>query len=94
MEKIPLDAAAYRIAEEIRYYRQLGGLEQEQNKITQQIYMFNALLANKQQAIMVLFRLTNMGVNEHQILSIVQQLNNGQQYTTEPIYNRQLNNGQ
>jgi len=94
VEKIPLDAAAYRIAEEIRYYRQLGGLEQEQNKITQQIYMFNALLANKQQAIMVLFRLTNMGVNEHQILSIVQQLNNGQQYTTEPIYNRQLNNGQ
>ena len=27
-EKIPLDAGAYRIAEDIRYYRQLGGLKQ------------------------------------------------------------------
>ncbi|MFY9797398.1 MAG: hypothetical protein WAJ93_17065, partial [Candidatus Nitrosopolaris sp.] len=36
MERIPLDAAAYRIAEDIRYYLQLGGLKQEQNKISQQ----------------------------------------------------------
>ena len=33
METIPLDAAAYRIADDIRYYRQLGGLKQEQSKI-------------------------------------------------------------
>jgi hypothetical protein len=56
--------------------------------------MLNAFLANKQQAMMALFRLTSMGVNEDQILNMAQQLNNGQQYTTEPIYNRQLNNGQ
>ena len=80
MEKIPLDAAAYRIAEDIRYYRQLGGLKQEQNKATQQICMLNAFAANKQQAIMALFRLQSMGITEDQILNVVQQMNNGQQY--------------
>ena len=40
MEKIPLDAAAYRIAEEITYYRQLGGFKREQDKATQQICMY------------------------------------------------------
>jgi hypothetical protein len=41
VEKIPLDAAAYKIAQDIRDYRQIGGLKQEQNKITQQIFMRN-----------------------------------------------------
>ena len=29
MEKLPLDEGAYRIAEDIRYYRQLGWVKQE-----------------------------------------------------------------
>ena len=41
MEKIPLDVGAYRIAEDLRYYRQLGGLKKEQNKATQHICMLN-----------------------------------------------------
>ena len=80
MEGIQIDAAAYRIAEDIRYYRQLGGLKQEQNKITEQICMLNVIAANKQQAIMALFRLQSMGVNEDQILNMAQQMSNGQQY--------------
>ena len=83
MEKIPLDATAYRIAEDIRYYRQLGGLKQEQNKVTQQICMLNALPANKQEAIMALFRLKSMGLYEEQILGVdrfLQQMNNGRQH--------------
>ncbi|MGC2681345.1 MAG: hypothetical protein WA323_05705, partial [Candidatus Nitrosopolaris sp.] len=67
MEKIPLDAAAYRIAEDIGYYRQLGGLKQEQNKAIQHICMLNAFSANKQEAIMALFRLKSMGIDEDQI---------------------------
>ncbi len=34
MEKILLDAAGYRIAEDIRYYRQLGGPEKRARQIT------------------------------------------------------------
>jgi hypothetical protein len=77
-----LDTAAYRIAEDIRDYRQIGGLKQEQNKITQQIFMLNAVMANKQQAIMALFRLQSMGISEDQILNIDQFLQryNQQQY--------------
>jgi uncharacterized membrane protein YccC len=66
---IPLDAAAYSIAEDIRYYRQLGGLKLERNKVTQQICILDAFAANKQQAIMALFRLQSMGINEDQILN-------------------------
>ena len=55
MEKIPLDAAAYRIVEDIKYYRQFGGLKQEQNKAIQHICMLNAFSANKQEAIMAYF---------------------------------------
>jgi hypothetical protein len=78
-EKISLDEAAYRIAEDIRDYRQLGGLKQEQNKITQQICMLNAIGANKQAALMSLIRLQSMGITESQILNMVQQMNYGQQ---------------
>jgi hypothetical protein len=84
VEKIPLDAAAYRIAQDIRDYRQIGGLKQEQNKITQQIFMLNALLANKQQAMMSLFRMQSMGVSEDQILAVDRylQASNGQQHSS------------
>jgi hypothetical protein len=83
MEKIPLDAAAYRIAEDIGYYRQLGGLKQEQNKAIQHICILNAFSANKQEAIMALFRLKSMGIDEDQILGVdrfLQQMNNGRQH--------------
>jgi hypothetical protein len=79
-EKIPLDTSAYGIAEDIRYYRQLGGLKHEQSKITQQIYMLNAFLVNEQQAIMALFRLTSMGISEDQILNMAQEMNTGQEF--------------
>jgi hypothetical protein len=73
----------YRIAEEIRYYRQLGGLKQEQNKAIQHICMLNAFSANKQEAIMALFRLKSIGIDEEQILGVdrfLQQINNGRQH--------------
>ena len=70
MERIPPDTAAYKVVEDIRDYSQLGGLKKEQDRVQQQIYMFNTFVANKQQAIMALFRLQNMGINEDQILNI------------------------
>jgi hypothetical protein len=79
MEKILREAAGYRIAEDIRYYRQLGGLKKEQDRLQQQI-MFNSFIANKQAALMSLFRLQSMGVNEDQILNMAQPMNHGQQH--------------
>ena len=82
MERIPPDTAAYKVVEDIRDYSQLGGLKKEQDRLQQQIYMFNLFMANKQQAIMALFRLQNMGIGEDQILNMdrqLQRMNNGQQ---------------
>jgi hypothetical protein len=63
-------------------YRQLGGLRQELNKTTQQIYMLNAFAVNKQATLMSLIRLQSMGISEDQILKMDQFLQqyNGQQY--------------
>ena len=63
-EKIPLEAAAYRIAEDIRDYRQLGWVKQELNKTTQQICMLNVVVANKQATLMSLIRLQSMSMSE------------------------------
>ena len=41
MERIPPDTAAYKVVEEIRKYSQLGGLKKEQDRLQQQIYIFN-----------------------------------------------------
>ncbi|MGB6594040.1 MAG: hypothetical protein WBE68_21285 [Candidatus Nitrosopolaris sp.] len=70
VEKIPLETAAYRIAEDMRDYRQLGGFKREHDKAIQQICMLNAVVANKQQGIMALFRLQSMGISEDQILNM------------------------
>ena len=69
-KRIPLDTAAYKVVEDIRDYSQLGGLKKEQDRVQQQIYIFNTLMANKQQAIMALLRLQSMGINEEQILNM------------------------
>jgi hypothetical protein len=52
IERIPLDTAAYKTVEDIQDYSQLGGLKKDQDILQQQIYMFNAFMANRQQAIM------------------------------------------
>ena len=82
MERIPLNTAAYKIVEDIQHYSQLGGLKKEQDRLQQQIYMFNVFMANKQAALMSLFRLQSMGISEDQILNMDQFLQwyNGQQY--------------
>jgi hypothetical protein len=82
MERIPPDTAAYKVLEEIRDYSQLGGLKKEINRLQQQIFMFNAFMANKQTALMSLIRLQSMGISEDQVLNMDEFLQqyNGQQY--------------
>jgi hypothetical protein len=82
MERIPPDTAAYKVVEEIRDYSQLGGLKKEQDRLQQQIFMFNAFMANRQAALMSLIRFQSMGISEDQILNMEQFLQryNGQQH--------------
>jgi hypothetical protein len=49
MERISRGAAAYKVIEELRDYSQLGGLKKEQNRLQQQIFMSNVIVASRQQ---------------------------------------------
>jgi hypothetical protein len=80
MEMIPVDKAAYKVVEDIGDYSQLDGLKKQQDRLQQQIYMFNVVMANKQAALMSLFRLQSMSINEDQILNIAQTMNHRQQH--------------
>jgi hypothetical protein len=67
MERIPLDTAAYKIVEDIQHYSQLGGLKKEQERLQQQIFMFNMFIASRQQALVSLMRLQASGVTDMEI---------------------------
>jgi hypothetical protein len=67
MEGISRGAAAYKVIEEIRDYSQLGGLKKEQNRLQQQIFMSNMIMATRQQAFVSLMRLQAIGVTDMEI---------------------------
>jgi hypothetical protein len=91
MEKIPLDAAAYKIVEDIRDYSQLGGLKKEQERLQQQIFMFNMFIASRQQALVSLIRLQALGVSDMEIKNMAHIIEN--QHFIYPSLTGENNNG-
>jgi transcriptional regulator with XRE-family HTH domain len=101
MERIPLDTAAYKIVEDIRDYSQLGLLKKEQDRLQQQIFMSNMIMASRQQALVSLIRLHSLGVSDMEIKNMAQLIdlnglasslkeavggnNNGQQHANYPV---------
>ena len=86
MESIARGAAAYKVIEEIRDYSQLGGLKKQQDRLQQQIFMSNMIVASRQQALLSLMRLQALGVTDMEIKnmarlmdfdSILKENNNG-----------------
>jgi hypothetical protein len=67
MEKIPLDAAAYKIVEELRDYSQLDGLKKEQYRLQQQIFMSQMFIASRQATLESLAKLQSLGVRDEVI---------------------------
>jgi hypothetical protein len=76
MERIPLDTAAYKIVEDIQHYSQLGGLKKEQERLQQQIFMFNMFIASRQQALVSLIRLQALGVSDMEIKNMAHIIEN------------------
>jgi hypothetical protein len=56
-EKLDLRTASYRVAQDLRFYRSIVGIEQEQAKAQQQLGMLNFAILQKQQAISTLMEL-------------------------------------
>ena len=53
--------------EERRDYSQLGGLKHEQNRLQQQIFVFNMFMASRQATLESLARLQSLGVSDEEI---------------------------
>jgi hypothetical protein len=67
MESISRGAAAYKVIEEIHDYSQLGGLKKEMERLQQQIFMLNMIMATRQQTFASLLRLQALGVTDMEI---------------------------
>ena len=68
-ENIPtLTKAAYSLAQDLRMYRQLGGLKKSIQLTTQQLEMLNMSLQKQQQAIMTLVNLQSAGISDSEIV--------------------------
>jgi prefoldin subunit 5 len=71
-ENIPtLTKAAYSLAQDLRIYRQLGGLKKNIQLTTQQLQMLNMSLQKQQQAVMTLVNLQSAGISESEIVELV-----------------------
>ena len=70
MERTSRGAAAYKVIEEIQDYSQLGLLKKEQDRLQQQIFMSNMIMASRQQALISLIRLQTLGVSDMEIKNI------------------------
>jgi hypothetical protein len=67
MERTSRGAAAFKIMEDILDYSQLGGLKKEQDRLQQQIFMSNMIMATRQQTFVSLMRLQALGVTDMEI---------------------------
>ena len=71
-ENIPtLTKAAYSLAQDLRMYRQLGGLKKSIQLTTQQLEMLNMSLQKQQQAIMTLVNLHSAGISDSEIVELI-----------------------
>jgi hypothetical protein len=70
-ENIPIEKAAYSLAQDLRMYRQLGGLKKNIQLTTQQLQMLNMSLQKQQEAIMTLVNLQSAGISESEIVELI-----------------------
>jgi len=66
-EKIDFRMAAYRVAQELRSYRQFGGLQKSIQQMEQRLAMLTMFAMQKERALMVLMELQNRGVSLDEI---------------------------
>ena len=75
MDKLPREAAAYRVMEDIENYDKIGGLKNEISKMAMQQYTIGQIMAPREKAIAALLRLQILGVTDEEILNIYEWLN-------------------
>ena len=93
MERTSRGAAAYKVIGEIRDYSQLGLLKKEQNRLQQQIFMSNMIVASRQQTFASLMRLQALGVSDIEIKNMAQLMDFGSTSLAKENKNGNTKNG-
>jgi hypothetical protein len=69
-DKLPREAAAYRVMEDIENYNKIGGLKNEISKMVMQQYTFGQIMAPREKAITTLMRLQSLGITDGEIINV------------------------
>src|SRR5215472_13529182 len=71
MQNMDIKAAVVQVAQELRLYRQSGGIQKQIERANQELTLINMATIQKQQALTVLINLLNRGVTESQIVQLI-----------------------
>ena len=69
-DRIDLRTASYRVAQDLRSYRQLDSLQKSIEQAQQRLALLNMFTAQKERALMVLMELQNRGVSLDEIYGL------------------------
>ena len=70
-ENVDIRTTAINVAQELRLYRQSGGIQKQIARANQELTLINMETIQKQQALTVLIDLLNRGVTESQIVQLI-----------------------
>jgi hypothetical protein len=71
VENVDIRGTAINVAQELRLYRQSGGIQKQIERANQELALVNTATIQKQQALTVLIDLLNRGVTESQIVQLI-----------------------
>src|SRR5262249_37611407 len=81
-ENVDTRTTAINVAQELRLYRQSGGIQKQIERTNQELALVNMATIQKQQALTVLIDLLNRGVAEPQIVQLINFAGEWQSSTT------------
>jgi hypothetical protein len=75
MQNLSMDAAAYRVIENILDYDKLGGMKKQQSNVAMQIYTLNQFSRSQNKAIAALLKLQVLGITHDEIVKVYEYVN-------------------
>src|SRR5215472_14749011 len=84
-ENVDIRTTAINVAQELRLYRQSGGIQKQIERANQELVLINMATIQKQQALTVLIDLLNRRVTESQIVQLINFAGEWNKYLQQPV---------
>ena len=84
-ENVDIRTTAINVAQELRLYRQSGGIQKQIERANQELALINMATIQKQQALTVLIDLLNRRVTESQIVQLINFAGEWNKYLQQPV---------